>query len=329
MEYNAQSRQSSKSRLSCGWRLNRASVHGWVAATQTSGSCGTIMPQIRNPLEWAVDEFKLAAQALRLTGRAVRGTEASTESHVPKVGRIEVADLKDVLARGIADFGTFRTDVVFLIIIYPVVGLVLARFAFDYDMLPLLFPAASGFALLGPVAAVGLYELSRRREAGLEASWADAFGMIRSPSFGAILVLGLLLLVIFLVWLAAAQVIYWITLGPEPPVSATAFLYDVLTTGAGWMMIILGMTVGFLFAVLVLAISVVSFPLLLDRDVGLSMAVSTSVRVVAENPFPMAAWGLIVAAGLLLGSIPIFLGLIFVMPVLGHATWHLYRKVVQ
>jgi uncharacterized membrane protein len=287
------------------------------------------MANIRNPLEWGADQFKDAAVHLQSVGQTLVGSEAGTEARRPAVRRIEVADLREVLAKGIADFGAFRTDVVFLCIIYPVVGLILARFFSDYGLLPLLFPVASGFALLGPVAAVGLYEMSRRREAGLEASWSDAFGMIRSPSFGAILVLGLLLLVIFLVWLAAAQVIYWITLGPEPPASTVAFVHDVLATGAGWAMIILGMTVGFFFAVFVLAISVVSFPLLLDRDVGLGTAVSTSVSVVAANPVPMATWGLIVTAGLVLGSIPLFLGLIFVMPVLGHATWHLYRKTVE
>ena len=93
-------------------------------------------------------------------------------------------------------------------------------------------------------------------------------------------------------------------------------------------MIVVGVSVGFLFALLVLVISVVSFPLLLDRDVGLAAAVWTSVRAVILNPGPMAAWGLIVAGGLVIGSIPLFLGLIIVMPVLGHATWHLYRKVV-
>ncbi len=286
------------------------------------------MANIRNPIEWGADQFKDAAVHLQSVGQSLIGSEARTDSRRPTVRRIEVADLRDVLAKGISDFGVFRTDVVFLCIIYPVVGLILARFASDYGLLPLLFPVASGFALLGPVAAVGLYEMSRRREAGLEASWADAFGLIRSPSFGAILVLGLLL-VIFLLWLAAAQVIYWVTLGPEPPLSAAAFVRDVLTTGAGWAMIVMGTAVGFLFAVLVLAISVVSFPLLLDRDVGLGIAVSTSINVVAANPLPMAAWGLIVAGGLMLGSIPLFLGLIFVMPVLGHATWHLYRKAVE
>ena len=103
---------------------------------------------------------------------------------------------------------------------------------------------------------------------------------------------------------------------------------EVLTTGAGWTMILVGCGVGFLFAALVLATSVVSFPLLLDRDVGLPAAVITSMRVTAANPLPIAVWGLIVAGGLVLGSIPFFLGLIVVMPILGHATWHLYRRTV-
>ena len=122
--------------------------------------------------------------------------------------------------------------------------------------------------------------------------------------------------------------IYEFTLGPEQPALITAFARDVFTTSAGWAMIVIGVSAGFLFALLVLAISVVSFPLLLDRDVGLPTAVRTSIQAVAANPVPMAVWGLIVAGSLLIGSIPAFLGLIFVVPVLGHATWHLYRKVV-
>lgn len=283
---------------------------------------------IRNPVEWGWDQLRFASSAIGSAGRAVRGREAAEQAAPPAVRRIEAADLKDVLARGFADFGAYRTDVFFLCIIYPIVGLVLARAVFGYDMLPLLFPLASGFALIGPVAAVGLYEMSRRREQGLATTWADAFGVIHSPAFGAILALGFVLLGIFLLWLVAAYQIYEATLGPASPASVEAFVRDVFTTGAGWTMIVVGVGVGFLFALLVLMISVVSFPMLLDRDVGLYTAVRTSIRAVAANPRPMALWGLIVAGGLVVGSIPFFLGLAIVMPVLGHATWHLYRKVV-
>jgi uncharacterized membrane protein len=139
---------------------------------------------------------------------------------------------------------------------------------------------------------------------------------------------GLLLMAIFLLWLNVAIWLYDVTLGPEQPASLSAFAHDVFATEAGWILIVAGIGIGFLFAVVVLAISVVSVPLLLDREVGIITAILTSLRAVAANPGPMAAWGLIVAAGLVIGSIPLFFGLIVVMPVLGHATWHLYRRVV-
>ena len=283
---------------------------------------------IRNPVEWSVDQFKHAALAFETAGRAGRRTLDTLHSPPPAVRRIAMADLGDILAKGLDDFAAYRTDVVFLCVIYPIVGLILARLAFGYDLLPLLFPLASGFALVGPFAAVGLYEMSRRREAGMAAGWGDALAVVFSPSFGAIVLLGVLLMAIFLLWLVAAQVIYQMTLGPEPPVSLASFVRDVFSTDAGWTMIVVGIGVGFLFALLVLVISVVSFPLLVDREVGFDTAILTSIRAVSANPAAMAAWGLIVAGGLVIGSIPFFLGLIIVMPVLGHATWHLYRKVV-
>ena len=285
-----------------------------------------IRDHIRNPAEWGVEQLRTANLAVGRAGHAVRSP--ARDAPLSKVRRIEVSDLRDVLARGIADFAAYRTDVMFVCIVYPLAGLLLAWTAFGYDLLHLVFPLASGFALIGPVAAVGLYEISRRREQGVDITWADAFRVVQAPAFGAILVLGLVLLAILLLWLLAAQAIYMTTLGPEPPASLGAFLRDVFTTRAGWTMIVVGMSVGFLFALLVLTISVVSFPLLLDRDVGVYAAVATSVRAVAINPGPMLAWGLLVAAGLVIGAIPLLLGLILVMPVLGHATWHLYRKVV-
>ncbi|HYZ40790.1 MAG TPA: DUF2189 domain-containing protein [Stellaceae bacterium] len=284
---------------------------------------------IRNPVEWSVDQFRHAALAFESAGRVGRRTLDTLRSPPPAVRRITTSDLREVLAAGLDDFAAFRTDVIFVCVFYPLVGLVLARLAFGYDMLPLVFPLASGFALVGPLAAVGLNEMSRRREAGLEAGWADAIAVMRLPSFGSIVVLGLVLMGIFLLWLLAAKVIYELTLGPQPPASIASFIHDVFATGAGWTMILVGIGVGFLFALLVLAISVVSFPLLLDREAGVDTAILTSIRVVSTNPVPMAAWGLIIAGSLVLGSIPFFLGLIVVMPVLGHATWHLYRAVVE
>jgi uncharacterized membrane protein len=282
---------------------------------------------IRNPVEWSFDQLKGFGRAVGATGRSVGGDEAASTA-TPTIRQIEVGDLRGILLRGWEDFSAYRTDVILLCFIYPLLGLVLARLIFGYGMLPLLFPLASGFALVGPAAAVGLYEMSRRREQGHTVSWLDAFRVVASPRFGTMLLMGLLLLAIFRVWRAAAAAIYAATLGPEPPASFDGFIRDVFMTAPGGTMIVVGVGVGFLFAVLVLAISVVSFPLLLDRDISLPAAIATSVRAVLANPVPMAAWGIVVAAGLVIGSIPLFLGLAVVVPVLGHATWHLYRRVV-
>ncbi|HEX9858759.1 MAG TPA: DUF2189 domain-containing protein [Paracoccaceae bacterium] len=276
-------------------------------------------------MSWVARVTAATGAHLTSVGEALGGAKKVA---VPQVQRITYADLRLALRLGIDDFATFRTDVIMICVFYPVAGAILAWVAFDRELLPILFPMISGFALIGPVAAVGLYEMSRRHEKGLETSWADAFGVLRSPAFGAIFVLGLALFMLFAVWLLVASWIYGLTMGPEAPASIMSFARDVVGTTAGWTMIVVGMAVGFCFAVTVLVVSVVSFPLLLDRNVGVPMAVITSIRVARTNPGPVAAWGLIVAGLLVLGSVPLFLGLIVVMPILGHATWHLYRRAV-
>ncbi len=255
---------------------------------------------------------------------------AVTETSVqPTIRNIGWPDLKDALAKGYDDFKAMPTHLIFLCIVYPVVTLVLARGYAGYDMLPLVFPLLAGYTLIGPLVALGVYELSRRREKGLDISRWHSFEVLRSPSIASIAVLGIGLMLVYFAWLAAAQTIYEMNFGTAPPESVGAFVGTVLSTGAGWTLIIIGSGVGFAFAVVVFTMGVISFPMLLDKDVHLGVAVQTSVRAVAANPMTMGLWAAIIAGSMLLGSIPFFVGLAVVLPVLGHASWHVYRKVVQ
>lgn len=254
---------------------------------------------------------------------------ATAEAHsLPRVRTIGPRDLMDALHKGTDDFFAMPTHVIFLSLIYPITGLLIARATFGYDVVPLLYPLAAGFAILGPFAAVGIYELSRRREQGYDTSWTHAFDLVHADSFRAILALGLILCLIFGVWVAAAHALYVAHFGYAAPQSLEAFARDVLTTPAGYSLIVIGNLTGALFALAAFTISVVAFPLLVDRNISATAAMATSVKAVLANPLTMMLWGLIVAAALLVGSLPAFFGLAVVIPVLGHATWHLYRKVV-
>ncbi|AYG63448.1 DUF2189 domain-containing protein [Rhizobium jaguaris] len=253
---------------------------------------------------------------------------ASGEFTRPEVRKIGVVDLVDALKLGLEDFREKPSHYVFLCLMYPIAGVFLVMWSSGANLLPLLYPLMSGFALVGPIAAIGLYEISRRREQGLDSSWHHALDVRHSLALPSIVAVGLMLFVLFVAWLIVAQRIYTMTFDEAGLASISAFLSDVLTTPRGLSLMLWGNLAGFVFAVIVLATTVVTFPLLLDRDIGAVAAVDTSIRATLTNPGPIALWGLIVAALLVVGTIPIFAGLAVVMPILGHSTWHLYRKLI-
>ncbi len=246
----------------------------------------------------------------------------------PPVRDIRVVELGEVLRLGWRDFMAAPSHLLFLVVIYPVAGLLIAQSSVQTELIPLLFPLLAGFALVGPFVGVGLYELSRRRERGEEVGLSDAFKVLQGRSIGAILALGLLLCALLVGWLFVADRLYLALIGPAAPASFGAFVDLVLGTADGWRLIILGHIAGFAFAAATLMISAVSFPMLVDRDAGVGVAVQTSIRAVRANPWTMTVWGLIIAAGLMAGSALMLVGLAIVIPVLAHASWHLYRRVV-
>ena len=233
-----------------------------------------------------------------MTQEALIGTGTRTSVH-PTIRNIGPPDLFEALRKGLDDFNTKPSHILLLVVIYPLLALIAARVAAGYDMLPMVFPLLSGFALIGPVAAIGLYELSRERENGQEMSWEQAFKVIYSPSLRAIVLLSLVLGAIYFAWLGTALLIHYLIFGSVVPASIGDFVWQVLATPKGWALILIGCGVGFVFAVTVLAIAAFSFPMVLDRNVDARTAIETSVRAFRQNPVTMLIWGVIVAGSLL------------------------------
>ena len=261
-------------------------------------------------------------------GPTVSGAGPILASNAPlEVRKIGSHELRDSLSEGWSDFLDKRGDLILLGLLYPVIGLFTATLSLGAKLLPLLFPVVAGITLLGPVAATGFYELARRREEGKDASWRHFLDVRHRPARNEIVVLCVILLAIFGMWMGAATGIYVVLIGAFPD-TLREFLATVFTTPEGWALIVIGTLVGLCFAAVVLTITVVSMPMLVDRDVTLGAAMTTSVRAVMANKRAMIRWGLTVAALLVLGSIPLFIGLAIALPVLGYATWHLYTKLV-
>jgi uncharacterized membrane protein len=255
----------------------------------------------------------------------------ATVSTMPRVRirKIGTEDLRWALSAGWRDFQEKRGDLIFVALIYPLIGLVAAVAAFNDAALPLFFPAVAGLSLLGPAVAAGFYELARRREAQLESTWRHFFDPLSGPGRDTLIMLTVGLMVIFGVWIGFAYAIYAALLGPDLPHGIAAFFTRVFTTPEGWAMMLLGNIVGAFFATIVLVCTVVSFPMAVDRAVDPATALNTSIRAARANPAMMIGWGWRVIGLLALGCLPAFIGLAVVLPVLGYATWHLYTRLVE
>jgi uncharacterized membrane protein len=260
-----------------------------------------------------------------------RPADANIDQEEIVIRTIGLHDLRIALSQGWDDFLEKRGDLIFIGLIYPMAVLLAALYASHASILPLIFPLVAGSVLLGPAVASGFYELARRRELYLDTRWRHFFDVIRSPSAFSLVGLTSIIFMLFFLWVISAWLIYSATLGAGGAGvtgSVAEFLNAVLATSMGWRMMIVGNLVGLGFAIIVLAISVVSFPMLVDRPVGMGVAMRTSVRVARKNPLTVAVWGLVVVGLLVLGALPALIGLAVVLPVLGYATWHLYTRAV-
>jgi uncharacterized membrane protein len=232
-------------------------------------------------------------------------------------------DLKAALAAGWADYRHHPQFGLFFAGIYVAAGLALGWALFNEGAVAWLVPAAAGFPLLAPFCAVGLYDVSRRREAGLPLPWRGVLSSLKGRGDEQILSMGVIIFVAFGFWLMIAHAIFAIFLS-DSGTESLAFLMS----GTGIAMLAVGSAVGALLALGFYAVTVVSLPMLVDRDVDFMTAIITSLAAFRANTRALLAWAVLIAAALFLAMLPAFLGLLVVLPVLGHATWHLYRRLV-
>ena len=236
------------------------------------------------------------------------------------------ADLRAALTAGWRDFAAHPQYGLFFGGIYVVAGLFLALALFRWGQVAWLIPAAAGFPLLAPFCAVGLYEVSRRREAGLELRWGAVLGALRGRGDEQILSMGVIVFVAFGFWLMVAHGIFAVFLA-ESGIGSESL--ELFRTNAGLMMLFVGSVVGGLMALAFYAVTVVSLPMLVDRNVDFLTAIIVSLATVRSNRGVMMGWAALIAAVLFAAMLPLFLGLLVALPVLGHATWHLYRRAVS
>jgi uncharacterized membrane protein len=245
----------------------------------------------------------------------------------PVVRRITAADIAEALSQGLRDFQALPLYGLAFGALYAFGGIIVVLSLTRFGLVYMAYPLAAGFALIGPFVAVGLYEVSRRREAGQPISLGAIWSTVRSRS--EIGWMAFVTLFFFVIWMYQVRLLIALLLGLHASFSSLReFINVVLTTNDGLLFLVIGNLDGAALSLILFSLTVVSFPLLLDREVDFVTAMVTSVRAVVMSPVPMIGWAAIIVILLIVSSIPYFLGLIVTLPVLGHATWHLYRRIV-
>lgn len=245
----------------------------------------------------------------------------------PVVRPIAFGDVAEALIEGLRDFQAAPLYGMALGALYCIAGIAIVLSVTTLGMSYLAYPLAAGFTLLGPFVAVGFYAISRKREAGGAANLSDIRAAMTSrPEIGW---MAFVTLFIFIMWMYQARFLMALFFGLNASFSSLPqFITVLLTTTEGLIFLLVGNIIGACLAIVLFSLTVVSFPLLLDRDVDCVTAMITSVRAVVRSPAPLLAWALVIVVLLLLAALPFFLGLIVVLPILGHATWHLYRRII-
>lgn len=247
---------------------------------------------------------------------------------IPPVQPASFGDLGAALAAGLADFRAVPLFGVSVGAAYAVFGWILVAAAESSTWDGLVFPLLGGFVMVAPFAATILYEISRRRALGLPFGFNDARAIVSGTARRSLMVLGLVLVLWLGIWSRAAVFIYAIYYGIDAP-PFLEMLPDMVTTERGLMFLFWGHLVGAAFAFVAYCLSVLSFPFLLDRDADIATAIITSFKAVLASPVVMLTWAFMIGVVMSMAAVPAFLGFLVALPVLGHATWHLYRRLVE
>lgn len=246
-----------------------------------------------------------------------------------RIEEIGFGDIRKALQSGLADFLKAPIYGVFFGAIFALGGLAILAFLVVYDLPWMILPVAIGFPLIGPFVAAGLYEISRRLRAGEPLSWRAVLITVFAQRERQLGWMAFVVLFVFWIWVYQVRLILAIFLGFSSPSSIQGFIDVVTTTPEGMGFLVTGTLVGAVLALFLFAITVISMPLLLDSELDFVTAMITSVRTVVLNPGAMLGWGIVVAVLTGLALVPMFLGLVIVFPVLGHATWHLYKSALS